>query len=136
MQLIFLQKLLTHDWRQRVILKDERHTSSVSFRSNPYFSGLCSWTKWIYQQWCGREWPINFVCENFQYLFTWIVQWIILSLSITCICLIRTARINFWNILAIFGSWTKFNLPMSSVWTSAMISARTNLLLWYTSAKI
>ena len=35
-----------------------------------------------------------------------------------------------------FGSWTKFNLPMSSVWTSAMISARTNLLLWYTSAKI
>ena len=36
----------------------------------------------------------------------------------------------------IFGSWTKFNLPMSSVWTSAMISARTNLLLWYTSAKI
>ena len=94
MQLIFLQKLLTHDWRQRVILKDERHTSSVSFRSNPYFSGLCSWTKWIYQQWCGREWPINFVCEKFQYLFTWIVQWIILSLSITRICLRRTFSDN------------------------------------------
>ena len=43
---------------------------------------------------------------------------------------------NFSSFCKLFGSWTKFNLPMSSVWTSAMISARTNLLLWYTSAKI